>query len=80
MAQHFYWIDNVKAICMIGVYLLHSEAYYGYGSVQYGVFFRPFYVNAFFLVSGYLLFRKLLNVSALTWGGIWKPFKMRSLD
>ena len=71
MAQHFYWIDNVKAICMIGVYLLHSEAYYGYGSVQYGVFFRPFYVNAFFLVSGYLLFRKVLNVSALAWGGVF---------
>ena len=33
MTQHFCWIDNVKALCMIGVYLLHSEAYYGYGSV-----------------------------------------------
>ena len=31
MAQRLFWIDNVKAICMIGVYLLHSEAYYGFG-------------------------------------------------
>ena len=25
MAQRSFWIDNVKVICMIGVYLLHSE-------------------------------------------------------
>lgn len=60
---------------MIGVYLLHSEVYYGYGNVQYGVFFTPFYVNGFFFVSGYLLFRKLLNVSALTWGVFGSPSK-----
>lgn len=69
MAQHFCWIDNVKALCMIGVFLLHSEAYYGYGSVQYGIFLTPFYVNAFFFVSGYLLFRKWLNSSNLISGG-----------
>ena len=69
MAQHFCWIDNVKALCMIGVFLLHSEAYYGYGSVQYGIFLTPFYVNAFFFVSGYLLFRKWLNDSNLISGG-----------
>ena len=34
MAQRSFWIDNVKAICMIGVYLLHSEAYYGFGDIQ----------------------------------------------
>lgn len=66
MKQHFQWIDNVKAICMIGVFLLHSEVYYGFGSVQYGVFFTPFYVNAFFFVSGYLMFRKYLNCDNFT--------------
>ena len=65
MAQRLFWIDNVKAICMIGVYLLHSEAYYGFGDIQYGMLITPFYVNAFFFVSGYLMFNKYLNVSAL---------------
>ncbi len=25
------WLDAVKAICMMGVYLLHSEHFYGAG-------------------------------------------------
>ena len=65
MAQRSFWIDNVKAICMIGVYLLHSEVYYGFGDIQYGILITPFYVNAFFFVSGYLMFNKYLNVSVL---------------
>lgn len=52
------WIDSVKAICMLGVYLLHSEAYYGTGGVSYGYALTPFYVNAFFFVSGYLFLGK----------------------
>lgn len=75
MTQHFCWIDNVKALCMIGVFLLHSEVYYGYGSVQYGVFFKPFYVNAFFFVSGYLLFCKWLNDSNPIRGGYLKALQ-----
>lgn len=49
---------------MISVYLLHSEAYYGTGGVSYGFFLQPFYVNAFFFVSGYLMFRKYLPMIA----------------
>lgn len=75
MAQHLSWIDSVKAICMIGVFLLHSEAYYGYGSVNYGILFTPFYVNAFFFVSGYLLFRKWLNVDTINGGGYLKALQ-----
>ena len=59
MAQRSFWIDHVKVICMIGVYLLHSEAYYGFGDIQYGMLITPFYVNAFFFVSGYLM---LINI------------------
>lgn len=55
------WIDYIKAICMIGVYILHSEAYYGTGGVSYGYAISPFYVNAFFFVSGYLFFKKHIN-------------------
>lgn len=57
------WIDSVKAICMIGVYILHSEAYYGIGGVSYGYCLTPFYVNAFFFVSGYLFFKKHIEKS-----------------
>lgn len=66
MAKLLSWIDNAKAICMICVFILHSEAYYGFGSVSYGILFKPFYVNAFFFISGYLFFGKWLNVSMLT--------------
>lgn len=54
---------------MIGVYLLHAEAYYGFGDVQYGKVFMPFYVNAFFFVSGYLLFCKHLKNNKINGGG-----------
>ena len=46
---------------MISVYILHSEAYYGINDISYGHFLQPFYVNAFFFVSGYLFFRKQLQ-------------------
>lgn len=65
------WVDAIKAICMIAVYLLHSEKYYGTAGVSYGYVVQPFYVNAFFFVSGYLFFRKHLNkkMSIMEGGG-----------
>lgn len=59
---------------MIGVFLLHSETYYGYGDLQLGIIFRPFYVNAFFFVSGYLLFNKY-NTKILDGGGYCKALE-----
>ena len=71
--EKLFWVDAVKAICMIGVYLLHSEAHYGTGGISYGYWIEPFYVNAFFFVSGYLFFRKYLKDDLLInfkWGGV----------
>lgn len=65
MAQHLTWIDNTKAICMICVYILHAEVYSGFEDVSYGLLFKPFYVNAFFFVSGYLFFRKWINTNII---------------
>ena len=48
---------------MISVYIFHSEAYYGINNISYGHFLQPFYVNAFFFVSGYLFFRKQLQIA-----------------
>lgn len=57
------WINTVRALCMISVYLLHSEFYYGDAGFSYGYALTPFYVNAFFFVSGYLLFGKYMDSS-----------------
>lgn len=66
------WIDLVKAICMILVYLLHVESYTGMAWIKsYGYLLQPFYVNAFFFVSGYLFFRKWIGddrVDEFSWG------------
>lgn len=60
------WINYVKAHCIIGVYFVHCESYYVYELGIVDRFIRPFIVNAFFLISGYLLFRKQLSDSLLT--------------
>ena len=61
MTQHLTWIECLKGICMICVYLCHSEWYYGVEGEWMGFWERPFYVNAFFFVSGYVFFGKWLE-------------------
>ncbi len=56
------WINAVKAICMISIYFIHCQFYCNYwmpGVVNDLI--TPYYVTAFFFVSGYLLFRKQLS-------------------
>ncbi len=76
LQERSFWIDAVKAICMISVYLLHSEAYYDTGGTSFGYLLIPFYVNAFFFVSGYLFFKKHIAEGQYTyinkWGGAKK--------
>lgn len=55
------WINAVKALCVIFVFLRHSENYYGVHLGFFDSFFLTFYVNAFFFISGYLLFWKQLS-------------------
>lgn len=69
MKQRKLWVDLVKAVCMLCVYILHSEVYYGTGGVSWGRIVTPFYVNGFFFVSGYLWFAKNLNSSEMVIGG-----------
>ena len=64
-----HWIDLTKAICMIGVYLKHSQIYVG--SADYGYWVDPFYVNAFFFISGYLFFiNRIKNCKVMLMGGV----------
>ena len=61
MKKDINWINAIKAICMLMVYVVHCESYYGLWLGHVNVFLHPVYVNAFFFVSGYLLFRKQLS-------------------
>lgn len=61
--RRVFWVDAVKAICMISVYLIHSGIYYDKGEIDYTYVLIPFYVNAFFFVSGYLFFNKYSHLS-----------------
>lgn len=71
MRKNIIWINYLKAICMFSVYLVHSEIYYGINTISYGHILQPFYVSAFFFVSGYLFFRKhIQTVTNYNWD-IW---------
>ena len=57
------WINLLKAICIICVFYVHCQTYYGVGVKGVSTYIHPIYVNSFFFVSGYLLFRKQLSSS-----------------
>lgn len=59
------WINVVRAISIISVFVVHCELYYGYGLGFINRYIHPYYVNAFFFVSGYLFFRKQLSVPVI---------------
>lgn len=56
-----FWIDAIKAICMICVYVYHTGYYYGIDYNKFVFIFTPFYVNGFFFISGYLFFKNYLS-------------------
>lgn len=62
--KSIFWINAVKAFAILAVYLSHvqSSLFYGYSIGGVHVFLSPWYVNAFFIISGYLLFRKQLSL------------------
>lgn len=59
--KDIYWINALKALCMIFVYFGHSELYYGAYIETINWFRLTFNTNAFFFISGYLLFWKQLS-------------------
>ena len=64
------WINTLKALCMFAVFLNHSEIYYGCTIPFIDSIYRPLFVNSFFLISGYLIFRKQWSNSFIV-----KPYK-----
>lgn len=56
--QREHWIDTLKAICIICVYIAHCESFYCPNNNFANLIVSPFYVNAFFFINGYLIVRK----------------------
>lgn len=54
------WIDIVKVICIICVYIVHTENFTRTNTIL-SILASPFYVNAFFFTNGYLLYKKYLH-------------------
>lgn len=59
------WIDWVKFICMVLVYWDHTMLY-GNNDAPFIIPFRYFFVNAFFFISGYLIFMKELSSAGIS--------------
>ncbi len=59
------WVTNLKGICIVLVFLSHVSVFYGKELGIVSNLMEPFYVNAFFFVSGYLLFWKHLSKPAI---------------
>lgn len=59
--SRYLWVDKVKAICIILVFYSHCSIFYGISIPLMRNVIEPFYVNAFFFVSGYLLLWKQLS-------------------
>ena len=62
MSNRLNWIDTLKAICMVCVYIAHTESFTTSSTIL-GKVVLPFYVNAFFFISGYLLYNKYLKTN-----------------
>jgi peptidoglycan/LPS O-acetylase OafA/YrhL len=59
--KDIYWINALKAFSIIGVYFVHCQLYYLRDVLSINQWIYPWYVNAFFFISGYLLFWKQLS-------------------
>ena len=64
--KYINWIDYAKAICIILVYFIHCCNYFGIKTPEIGALITPIYVNAFFFLSGYLMFEKQLSEKVIS--------------
>lgn len=60
------WVNYARFMCMILIYFQHTMNRIGFSTLPSGVavsiWFKPFYVNLFFFISGYLLFKKYREI------------------
>lgn len=59
--SNLHWINNCRALGILMIFFVHCASYYNYNIKNISLFIHPVYVNLFFFISGYLLFRKQLS-------------------
>ena len=77
-SQRIIWVDNIKAFCMLLVYVYHCSIFTNYDASSWMYFIYPFFTNSFFFVSGYLIFKKQFKPEQISlslrkyldWGGV----------
>ncbi len=55
------WPNLTKVFCLFFIFLNHSEVYSDFYIPFYSSFVAPFFVNAFFFISGYFLIGSTIN-------------------
>ncbi len=60
--KNILWINYVRAISILSIYYIHAQEFFGYMVPGLSKFIHPFYVNAFYFVSGYLFFKKQMGL------------------
>lgn len=60
------WVNLMKAFCMLLIFLLHAQAYGDVKIWSLTSCYSRVHVDAFFFISGYLLFRKQFSPSYLS--------------
>ena len=60
-SRYINWINALKALSIVFVFFAHAQYYYHCRLPFLNRFINPWYVNAFFFLSGYLLFWKQLS-------------------
>lgn len=68
MKNNIAWINSIKVLCMVLVYLNHSEIYCGCTIGVLRNIYLPLFVPAFFFISGYLIFMKQMAEPQLSLG------------
>lgn len=66
MKKRLHWVDTAKAVCIICVYIAHTYGFLGKSTAPCKLLVYPFYVNTFFFISGYLLYKKHLISSSIS--------------
>lgn len=59
--NEYSWINWTKVMCMLCVYFFHSMEYTGMYDFGFSFLYSFFYTDAFFFLSGYLLFSRQLK-------------------
>lgn len=60
------WINWAKVICLFIVYFYHAESRSAYYIGRIDDVIEPFFVNIFFVISGYLIFKKQLKPDVIS--------------